>query len=98
MEDLRDAGQFSKVILFHHIKSIFWYESNNLKSFHASKATGNSLLEGFIGLIYSPCFLFTIIFDDIVNIDVSGLKENLCSLWVGMHTNSHLFALNLYLF
>lgn len=69
-----------------------------MQKLQSSECLTDSILECFVLFVYSPVLLFTVIFNDIVNVNLSSLEECSCNIWISMITHLNLFALDFYLF
>jgi hypothetical protein len=87
--------EFLKIEIFEDQKAWFFLVPYHFESFYASKCLNNSRLEGFVLFVYLSEFLLAVVLYYVVDVDLSGLEEGLCFLWVGMIADLDLLALDL---
>ncbi len=86
------------IVLFQDKRVFFLFISQNCQEFNASKSLANSVLECLVLLVDSSEFFLSIVFNDVVNVDLSCLEKRFSQIWVSMITHFNLLALKLYLF
>jgi len=68
-----------------------------VQKLQSSKCLTDSILECFVLFVYSSVLLFAVIFNDIVNVNLSSLEECSCNIWISMITHLNLLTLDFYL-
>lgn len=90
--------QFLDIPFFQYQKSIVLGVANNFKGFHTGKHLDYSGLEGFVFFVDFSEFLLSVVFDDVVHVNLSSFEEGLCLVWVSMVSDLYLLALEFELF
>ena len=97
-QQIADFLQLINLVIFKNQTIVFFFISQDVQELKSSKCLTDSILECFVLFVYSSVLLFTVIFNDIVNVNLSSLKECSRNIWISMIADLNLFALDLYLF
>ncbi len=69
-----------------------------MQEFNTSESLADSILESFVIFVDFSVFLFSIVLDDVIHVDLCSIEECFGNLWVSVVANFDLLTLNFYLF
>ena len=89
--------QLLQIVFLHHQEAAIVFIANYLKSLYSCESLSYTSLKCFVLLVDFSELLLSVVFDNIVYIDLRSFKKSFSLVWVCVVSYFHLLTLNLHL-